>query len=1695
MKQLMITINKIRFQEDEATREDSDLNLKVPESFVKTYFMTHFLKQSIAIFLIFACAQICFGQQNGIVKTERSAPRGIVSFSASSVLTGISNTKHVDGYVKKYGNTLFAFPVGHNGAYRPFAAEADATTGAYFQESPGTATLQAGAPFPPSSKETAIANVSSKEYWDIDGANTTLLTLTWNSVSNIAGLTGNNLSLLSIAGWNATTSRWEKIPSIINEVPLTGGSSSLTAGSLSTIQKIIPNSYSVFTLAALTSESLPASYTGNMETASCSEIKGWAWDKNYPNASVTLELMEGSSVHATTTANIFRQDLQNAGIGTGDYGFSFNIPASLRDGKPHQLSIRVRSSNYFLIGSPKSMTCSFGGNLEEANCFVVQGWAWDQDNPNVAQQLEVVEGNTVHATITANNYRQDLKDAGTGTGNYGFSFGLPPSLKNGQVRQFSMRVKGSTYNLPGSPKSVTCISPQYNGSFDWASCTEIKGWVWDKNNPNVALPLELVEGNTVYATTIADIYREDLQRNGAGDGRHAFSLQLPAALKDGQPHQISIRVQGSSYPVPGGPKTVTCTLPSDYQGTLETASCTEIKGWVWDKNYQNAALDIEVVEAGVVLATATANTFRQDLKNAGTGTGNYGFSIPLPAALKNGQPHTLNVRVKGSTYSLSGAPKTITCPPPSQYGGSFDWASCTEIKGWVWDKNNPNVALPLELVEGNTVYATTIADIYREDLQRNGAGDGRHAFSLQLPAALKDGQPHQISIRVQGSSYLVPGGPKTVTCTLPSDYQGTLETASCTEIKGWVWDKNYQNAALDIEVVEAGVVLATATANTFRQDLKSAGTGTGNYGFSIPLPAALKNGQPHTLNVRVKGSTYSLSGAPKTVTCPPPSQYGGSFDWASCTEIKGWVWDKNNPNVALPLELVEGNTVYATTIADIYREDLQRNGAGDGRHAFSLQLPAALKDGQPHQISIRVQGSSYLVPGGPKTVTCTLPSDYQGTLETASCTEIKGWVWDKNYQNAALDIEVVEAGVVLATATANTFRQDLKNAGTGTGNYGFSIPLPAALKNGQPHTLNVRVKGSTYSLSGAPKTVTCPPPSQYGGSFDWASCTEIKGWVWDKNNPNVALPLELVEGNTVYATTIADIYREDLQRNGAGDGRHAFSLQLPAALKDGQPHQISIRVQGSSYLVPGGPKTVTCTLPSDYQGTLETASCTEIKGWVWDKNYQNAALDIEVVEAGVVLATATANTFRQDLKNAGTGTGNYGFSIPLPAALKNGQPHTLNVRVKGSTYSLSGAPKTITCPPPSQYGGSFDWASCTEIKGWAWDKNSPNQPLNLELVEGNTVYATTIADIYREDLQRNGAGDGRHAFSLQLPSALKDGQPHQISIRVQGSSYLVPGGPKTVTCTLPSDYQGTLETASCTEIKGWVWDKNYQNAALDIEVVEAGVVLATATANTFRQDLKNAGTGTGNYGFSIPLPAALKNGQPHTLNVRVKGSTYSLSGAPKTITCPPPSQYGGSFDWASCTEIKGWVWDKNNPNVALPLELVEGNTVYATTIADIYREDLQRNGAGDGRHAFSLQLPAALKDGQPHQISIRVQGSSYLVPGGPKTVTCPPPSGRVSAFTPDATYPETEPEADSSLLVSPNPTNGKFLVNFSLEKQKPALLVIINILGRVVWQESVSGTVGEQQKTVDISLQPEGVYLVQLKTGKESRIKRIVLIK
>jgi hypothetical protein len=203
------------------------------------------------------------GAQPGVILTERAAGNfGVLNFAGNNLTsTGASDTGYVDGYVRKYGSGTFLFPVGDNGFVGQFAASADGIMGAYFHSDPNTAitsnlftgsdyaALPNGGPFATSSMGTNVEVVSTIEYWDIDGANASPLTLTWDAGSAIASLTVSQLAKLTIVGWNGT--QWVAIPSRVDSTSALGGGSDLTTGSITSVSALAPDTYTAYTLASL----------------------------------------------------------------------------------------------------------------------------------------------------------------------------------------------------------------------------------------------------------------------------------------------------------------------------------------------------------------------------------------------------------------------------------------------------------------------------------------------------------------------------------------------------------------------------------------------------------------------------------------------------------------------------------------------------------------------------------------------------------------------------------------------------------------------------------------------------------------------------------------------------------------------------------------------------------------------------------------------------------------------------------------------------------------------------------------------------------------------------------------------------------------------------------------------------------------------------------------------------------------------------------------------------------------------------------------------------------------------------------------------------------------------------------------------------------------------------------------------------
>ena len=194
----------------------------------------------------------------GIIGTERPTSSSFGFLQGASWLNASDNA-FIDGYATTYGTGAFTFPIGDNGKYRPAAVSAAATaspaSAAYYGADPTTAittalqggneiALPTGAPFAITAKGAGVSTVTNKEYWDIKGATTAKISLTWNANSAISTLTSATLANLTIVGWNGT--QWVKIPSTVDATSILGAASTITEGSITTNAAITPNTYTVY---------------------------------------------------------------------------------------------------------------------------------------------------------------------------------------------------------------------------------------------------------------------------------------------------------------------------------------------------------------------------------------------------------------------------------------------------------------------------------------------------------------------------------------------------------------------------------------------------------------------------------------------------------------------------------------------------------------------------------------------------------------------------------------------------------------------------------------------------------------------------------------------------------------------------------------------------------------------------------------------------------------------------------------------------------------------------------------------------------------------------------------------------------------------------------------------------------------------------------------------------------------------------------------------------------------------------------------------------------------------------------------------------------------------------------------------------------------------------------------------------------
>lgn len=90
-------------------------------------------------------------------------------------------------------------------------------------------------------------------------------------------------------------------------------------------------------------------------------------------------------------------------------------------------------------------------------------------------------------------------------------------------------------------------------------------------------------------------------------------------------------------------------------GVIDVLRTDRVSGWAIDRADAAAAVEVEILRDGVVVARARADRERRDLARGGVGTGRYGFSAPIEPPIEPGLEFTIKARARtgdGATAEL-----------------------------------------------------------------------------------------------------------------------------------------------------------------------------------------------------------------------------------------------------------------------------------------------------------------------------------------------------------------------------------------------------------------------------------------------------------------------------------------------------------------------------------------------------------------------------------------------------------------------------------------------------------------------------------------------------------------------------------------------------------------------------------------------------------------------------------------------------------------------------------------------------------------------------------------------------------------------------------------------------------------------------------------------------------------------------------
>jgi GT2 family glycosyltransferase len=144
-------------------------------------------------------------------------------------------------------------------------------------------------------------------------------------------------------------------------------------------------------------------YIGNLDFVKGFYVYGWAYNKKDLDERVEVVVFVDDKPVAEGVADLFRQDLLDAGIGDGKHGFIIKLPEDLVSNEERVLSVKFKKMAKDINHSPQKVKFQkYEGEVKGLNHNAVEGYCLDLNNLDKSVHIFLIENKKILASAWTN---------------------------------------------------------------------------------------------------------------------------------------------------------------------------------------------------------------------------------------------------------------------------------------------------------------------------------------------------------------------------------------------------------------------------------------------------------------------------------------------------------------------------------------------------------------------------------------------------------------------------------------------------------------------------------------------------------------------------------------------------------------------------------------------------------------------------------------------------------------------------------------------------------------------------------------------------------------------------------------------------------------------------------------------------------------------------------------------------------------------------------------------------------------------------------------------------------------------------------------------------------------------------------------------------------------------------------------------